>query len=127
MTASIGVIYDYRNQTQVYFGGGKTDFGGRKQQDESKDCHSDDITALCLNKGRNMVASGQNGQKPLIFVWSAENAECITSKRLPKGSRLVTAIAFSASDKYIVAAEASEKILCHIFKMDGGKNPVADV
>lgn len=54
-------------------------------------------------------------------------AECISEKRLPKGSRLVTAIAISANDKYIVAADASEKIFCHIFKIDGSKNPVADV
>lgn len=54
-------------------------------------------------------------------------AECISEKRLPKGSRLVTAIAISANDKYIVAADAAEKICCHIFKIDGSKNPVADI
>ena len=49
-------------------GGGKTDFSGRKQDDESKDGHSDDVTyyvtALCVSFSRKMVASGQNGQKP---------------------------------------------------------------
>lgn len=60
-TAAIGVVFDYKNMKQNYFGGGKTDFGGRKQDDESKDGHSDDVTALCLSFDRKMVASGQNG------------------------------------------------------------------
>ena len=60
-TAAIGVIFDYKNMKQTYFGGGKTEFGGRKQNDETKDGHSDDVTALCISKSRKMVASGQNG------------------------------------------------------------------
>lgn len=126
-TAALGVVYDFKEKTQLYFGGGKTDFGGRKQKDESLSGHSDDVTALALSKSRKLVVSGQNGQKPLVFIWDAETAEPIGSKKLPKGSRLVTSIAISATDKYVVAADASEKIFCHIFKVDGGSNPVADV
>lgn len=110
---------------QLYFGGGKTDFGGRKQDDESKDGHSDDVTALAMSFSRKMVASGQNGQKPLVFLWDAETAKPIGSKRLPKGARLVTAIGVSATDKYICAADAAEKITAHIFAVDGGKAPIA--
>lgn len=57
-TAAVGVVYDFNKKEQKYFGGGKTDFGGRKQDDESKDGHSDDVTALALSKDRKMVASG---------------------------------------------------------------------
>lgn len=60
-------------------------------------------------------------------MWDAVTAEAIGSKRLPKGCRLVTSIAISATNKYIVAADAAEKICVHIFKYDGGKAPVADV
>ena len=56
--AAIGVVFDYKKMKQLYYGGGKTDFGGRKQDDESKDGHSDDVTALCLSADRKMVASG---------------------------------------------------------------------
>jgi len=42
----------------MYFGGGKTDFDGRKQNDESKDGHNDDVTALCVSFSRKIVASG---------------------------------------------------------------------
>ena len=111
--------------TQKYFGGGKTTFGGRKQDDESKDGHSDDVTALCVSFSRKMVASGQNGQKPLIFMWNADTAEVMGKKRLPKGCRLVTAIGVSATDKYICATDAAEKIAAHVFKVDGGVSAIA--
>ena len=29
-TAALGVVFDYKKMQQRYFGGGKTDFGGRK-------------------------------------------------------------------------------------------------
>lgn len=60
--------------------------------------HSDDVTALSISMDRTLVASGQNGQQPLIFVWSAMDAKMICQKRLPKGSRLATAIGISPSN-----------------------------
>ena len=57
-TAAVGVIFNYHDMKQTYFGGGKTSFSGRKQDDESKDGHSDDVTALCVSFSRKMVASG---------------------------------------------------------------------
>ena len=126
-TAALGVVFDYKKMSQLYFGGGKTTFGGRKQLDESKDGHSDDVTALCLSLSRKLVASGQNGQQPLIFLWSAENAKIIGKKRLPKGARLVTALAMSPSEKYLVASDAAEKITAHLFDVQGGAAPICSV
>jgi WD40 repeat protein len=60
-------------------------------------------------------------------LWDATTAKVISSKRLPKGSRLVTAIGISATDKYICASDAAEKITCHIFEVDGGKAAIATV
>jgi microtubule-associated protein-like 6 len=57
-TAALGVVFDYKNMKQKYFGGGETDFGGRKQKDEGKDGHSDDVTALCISNDRKWVATG---------------------------------------------------------------------
>jgi len=37
---------------QQYFGGGATDFGGRKQKDSTVFTHNDDITALTISKSR---------------------------------------------------------------------------
>ena len=126
-TAALGVVFDYKNMKQTYFGGGETKFSGRKQDDESKDGHSDDVTACCVSFSRKMVASGQNGQKPLVFLWDATTCEIIGKKRLPKGCRLVTAIGISATDKYIAASDAAEKIAVHLFAVDGGVAPIASV
>jgi len=69
------VIFDYNKMKQSYFGGGKTDFGGRKQKDTGKNGHNDDVTALCMSFSRKMVASGQNGQMPTIYLWNSETAQ----------------------------------------------------
>jgi len=53
---------------QIWYGGGYTEFGGRKQDDESREIHTDDITACALSFDRNLVATGQNGQKPLLHL-----------------------------------------------------------
>lgn len=95
--------------------------------DNSGKAHSDDVTALCLSMDRTIVASGQNGQQPLIFVWSAMDAQMITQKRLPKGSRLATAIGISPSNQFVVASDAAEKICAYLFKIDGDVNPIASV
>jgi WD40 repeat protein len=126
-TAALGVIFDYAAQKQTYFGGGKTNFGGRKQKNDEKDGHNDDVTALCVSFSRKMVASGQNGQKPIVFLWDAETGAVIGKKRLPKGARLVTAIGISLNDKFVCASDASEKITAYIFNTNEGVNPIAEV
>jgi len=40
---------------------------------------------------------------------------------MPKGARLVTAIGFSGTGKYIAASDAAEKITVHLFER-GGKS-----
>ena len=116
-TAALGVIYDFKNMKQKFFGGGKTEFKKLKQKDESKEGHTDDVTALCISHSRKLVASGQNGSKPLIFLWDAETAEVKGKHRLPKGGRLVTAIGISATDKYVCASDAAEQVTCYVFKV----------
>ena len=126
-TAALGVVFDYKNMKQSYFGGGKTDFGGRKQGNKSEEGHTDDVTALCVSFSRKMVASGQNGQSPAVYLWDATTAKVISQFKLPKGARLVTAIGISATDKYICASDAAEKITAHIFKIGGTKSPIASI
>jgi hypothetical protein len=55
----------------------------------------------------------------LICVWDAETAEFETKKKMPKGCRLVTAIGFSATGKWIAASDAAEKITVHLFERAG--------
>lgn len=121
-TAAIGIIHDFNENKQIYFGGGKTKFSARKQADETKEVHTDDITALAVSDSKELVASGQNGLTPIIFVWKADTAVLVKKIKLPKGSRLVTAIGISANDKYVCATDASEQICAHILEIKTGKH-----
>jgi len=126
-TAALGVIYDFTGLKQKYFGGGATSYGSGKTKKEK--AHTDDVTALCVNSDRTKVATGQNGPKPLVFVWNSSTAEFICQRRVPKGGRLVSAIGFSKDDKYLAACDMSEKIIVHIFDLGpkGPEGPIADV
>jgi len=63
----------------------------------------------------------------MICIWDAVTGEIVAKKRLPKGSRLVTAIGISANDKYVVASDAAEKVGAYIFEIEGSANPLADI
>lgn len=58
-TAALGIIYDFNELTQKYYGGGLTEYGSKNGRKET--VHTDDITALAINSNRSMVATGQNG------------------------------------------------------------------
>lgn len=74
-----------------------------------------------------MVASGQNGQKPLVYIWSSIDGEYLEKKRLPKGSRLVTAIGISVNNKYVFASDAREKVTAYMFKLgDESEAPIKE-
>ena len=130
-TAALGVIYDFTGSKQKYFGGGATGYGSAKTSKDKKEekAHTDDVTALCVNSDRTKVATGQNGPKPLIFVWNSSTAEFICQRRVPKGGRLVSAIGFSKDDQHLAACDMSEKIIVHIFDLGpkGPEGPIADV
>jgi WD40 repeat protein len=99
----------------------------RKQLDDSGKWHTDDITALTVCSERKRVASGQNGVAPTLHVWDAQTAEIIDSKKLPKGCRLVTAVAFAPENDIIYASDAAEKICVHMFRTEGEDGPFASI
>jgi len=105
MTAALGVVFDPKTRTQLFFGGGETMNMERKQLDTSLDSHTDDIMALAINQERTMVCTGQVGHQPIIFVWDALTAQKICMMRLPKGTRSVTAIGFSKDSSMIAASD----------------------
>jgi hypothetical protein len=58
MTAAMGIIFDPGQRRQIIFGGGESVKKGRKQIDETLDCHTDDIMCLTINNARTLVATG---------------------------------------------------------------------
>ena len=67
------------------------------------------------------MATGQNGVTPTIFIWKADTAEKVQKLKLPKGTRLVSAIGISPNDKYVAATDSSEKIEVHVFDIGKGR------
>lgn len=73
MAASTGIILDWvATPMQQKF------FGGKEIQDKPKGktridplFHNDDITCLKISNDRTLVASGQVGSEPWVFVWSS--------------------------------------------------------
>ena len=71
--------------------------------------------ALCMTSDRKLVATGQVGLEPMLFIWDAETAERVSLMTLPKGSRSVSALAFSPDGKYLAAADMSDAHAVHVF------------
>ena len=105
MTAALGIVLNPIDRTQQYFGGGETDFMVRKQLDTTTEGHTDDITALTINQERTVVATGQNGLQPLVFIWDAVTAQGLAQIKLPKGTRSVSALAFSRESTYLAICD----------------------
>ena len=83
MTAALGIIFDAGTRKQLIFGGGETGRVVRKQNDETINSHTDDILCLAMSQTRTLVAAGQVGVAPLIFIWDALTAKPIKNIKLP--------------------------------------------
>ena len=83
MTAALGIIFDAGTRKQLIFGGGETGRVVRKQNDETINSHTDDILCLAMSQTRTLVATGQVGVAPLIFIWDALTAKPIKNIKLP--------------------------------------------
>ena len=53
-------------------------------------------------------------------------AEVIADLKMPKGSRLVSAIGMSCNDRYLAAVDMADKISVHLFNIKDSKKPIAD-
>jgi microtubule-associated protein-like 6 len=74
MTAALGVILDQGSNKQKFFGGGQTDNASKKVARDDK-CHTNDITAMDVSCDRTVAATGQNGSKPVAFLWDSCTGE----------------------------------------------------
>ncbi len=103
-TAALGVILDQGSNTQKFFGGGPTDNSSKKvARDEVG--HTNDITAMDVSECRSFAATGQNGSKPVAFVWCASSGDKKARFKLDKGMREVTAIAISPDGKSVALTD----------------------
>ena len=114
MTAAVGVILDTQNNTQKFFGG-KPAETVHKSKAADFDQHCDDILCLAISRDRSLVATGQVGSAPVIFIWSAFNGKKVQRIKLPKGSRGVNCVAFSEDGSLIACADLANEHFVYLF------------
>lgn len=104
MTAALGVILDQSSNKQKFFGGGQTD-NSSKHVARDDNCHTNDITSMDVSCDRTLAATGQNGSKPVAFIWDACSGVKKGRFKLDKGMREVTAIAISPDNKMVALTD----------------------
>ncbi|CAI2383913.1 unnamed protein product [Moneuplotes crassus] len=120
MTAAIGIINDHENRRQTFFGGDEVPMEA-KNIAKSLKSHTDDILCLNLNHDRTLVASGQIGHKPFVYIWDSDTAQMKTQGRLDPGSRGVTSITFSPDSKSIACIDGTDDHNLCLFMVSNGK------
>lgn len=120
MTAALGVILDQdcSPQQQKFFGGGEVDNTAKNVANDNEG-HTDDITALAMSECRGAVLTGQNGNKPVMFLWNSCTAEKMMRFKLPRGSRAVSACGISVDGSMVAAADLHDNHKVHYYSSEG--------
>ena len=135
LPAAVGVILDQRSNSQSFFGSGQVE-NTSKQTSSTKHYHSDDITALGWSKDRTKVVTGQNGSRPVVFVWDSSSGEKIQRFQMFKGGRSVKAASISADGSLVAMAcdDNDHHVLTYnidsgdlVYKEKGGPDPIFDL
>lgn len=105
-TAALGVILDQGSNKQKYFGGGQVDNTSKKVARDDFG-HTNDITSMDVADCRKLAATGQNGSKPVAFVWDSCTGEKKARFKLKKGGREITAIAICPQSKMVAMTDNS--------------------
>ena len=71
MVAAVGIVLDPKQKSQKFFGGGQAE--QRHKSRATADCHTDDIMCLAMSNDRSLVATGQVGQQPRVFIWGSDD------------------------------------------------------
>ncbi|KAL4483877.1 hypothetical protein ABPG72_006252 [Tetrahymena utriculariae] len=97
--AALGIVLDIKNNTQTFF-----------------NKHTDDIISLDLHPDGNLVATGEIGPKPFIYIWDSETKEV---KNSWKGAILkgIACLAFSPSGNKLVAAAINDDHQIGVFDL----------
>lgn len=100
--AGVGVIYNSQNHTQSFF-----------------NRHIDDITAFALSPNRNLVATGEVGRRPNIYVWDTASLMPVANFKLPL-EHCIAAVAFSPSGSKLAAVAMDDDHSVAIYDINAG-------
>jgi microtubule-associated protein-like 6 len=100
--AGLGIVMDIDTNTQQFFGK-----------------HIDDVTAIAYHPETGVVATGELGPKPTVYVWNAETTETIATLKggVIKG---IVSLAFSPSGQKLVATSIDDNHMVAVFNVRSG-------
>ena len=117
MAACLGIVFDIKHNQQKIFGGGEIDLDDPKSATHFNG-HTDEILCLELDDKRSMVASGQIGNKPYVFLWDANTGEKITRIRMNSGVKGISSIWFSPEGDKIACLDVTPDHCVWIYDID---------
>lgn len=115
----LGVILDQGSNKQKFFGGGQVDNASKKVARDDLG-HTNDITAMDVSDCRGLAATGQNGSRPVAFVWDSTTGDKKARFKLDKGMREVTAIAISPDNKHVALTDNHNDHHLWVFEVGSG-------
>ncbi|KAK3270161.1 hypothetical protein CYMTET_21428 [Cymbomonas tetramitiformis] len=104
--ATLGVLLnkDSRGRSQRFFLG-----------------HDQEITCIAVTRGRDTVATGQNGRKPVVLVWSPKKLEELARLEHPPGYDGIGALTFSADGTKVVVVCTDDASTLFLWDWKKGK------
>jgi len=118
--AALGVILDPATNTQKFFGSGTIGAGMKPISDQ----HDDDIVCLSISPDRKLVATGQVGPKPALYIWNAETGKLAYPKSkyriTAKNTRGISSCSWSADGKYVAFVDKSDKRVVYVINAENG-------
>ena len=126
--ASVGIVLDPKTNVQQYFGG----IGLNKDSGISAIQHNNKITCLAVSHDKKLVATGQLGRYPCIYIWNPNT--CLLSKyssviRLGEKKYFpieIFCMAFSIDSKLIAISDNSEENRVYVYTVDDHKEIFKD-
>jgi len=119
-TAALGVILNQGSNKQKFFGGGQVDNTSKKVARDDIG-HTNDITSMDVSNCGGIAATGQNGSRPVAFVWDATTGEKQARLKLGKGMREITAIAISPCNKFVAMVDNHNDHHIYVFDISEQK------
>lgn len=89
----------------------------RKQIDNSLGTHTDDIMSLAISSDRTLVATGQVGLMPIIYIWDACTAQSRYMIKLPKGSRSAACLGFNKDTTHLAVVDLHNDHNVFVYKI----------
>ena len=122
VAAALGVVQDLTTREQRVFGGLEKS-KNQKKYEAAWPAHQDDITDLsvCPYEGRNIVATGETGQRSTIHVWDTNTMESISSFSLGATAKGVGALSLSPCQRYVACVDSSNDHMMTIYNVNRKK------